>query len=126
MTKEAQDALNKKIREINAEAKNKPSVGLFKTTPTTQTNSVPFPTTEPTPIEKPIQFFSTDIKILRQSQSKIALDYCQMKGINLSVEELMRVTDVFVETCLRDHKDEDLKKRIKALDKWISEKQIIS
>ncbi len=73
--------------------------------------------------EQPIQFYSTDIKILRQSQSKIALDFCIMKGININVEELMRVTDVFVETCLRDHKDEDLKKRIKALDKWILEKQ---
>ncbi len=73
--------------------------------------------------EQPIQFYSTDIKILRQSQSKIALDFCIMQGIIINVEELMRVTDVFVETCLRDHKDEDLKKRIKALDKWILEKQ---
>jgi hypothetical protein len=59
---------------------------------------------------------------MRQSQSKMALEYVQSVGVTVTLEELVRITDLFVEICLRPQ-DEELKKRIKALDKWISEKR---
>jgi len=69
-----------------------------------------------------IEFYSTDIKILRQSQSKLALEYVNQSGVTVTVEELQRITDVFVECCLRPF-DKDLKDRVKKLDKWIEEKK---
>lgn len=69
-----------------------------------------------------MDFNSRDIQILRQSQSKMALEYLNSVGVKVTFEELQRVTDVFVECCLRPQ-DDDLKKRIKALDKWILEKK---
>lgn len=68
-----------------------------------------------------MEFYSRDIQILRQSQSKMVLEYINSIGIKLTVEELQRVTDVFVECCLRPQ-DDDLKKRIKSLDNWLNEK----
>lgn len=70
-----------------------------------------------------MDFYSKDIQILRQSQSKMALEYVTSIGVILSVEELQRVTDVFVECCLRPQ-DKDLKERIKNLDKWLESKKI--
>ena len=67
------------------------------------------------------QFYSREINILRQSQQKMAFDVARSKGVNLSVEELQRVTDVFVECCLRPM-DKDLKERVKELDKWLDKK----
>jgi hypothetical protein len=72
-----------------------------------------------------MEFYSRDIQILRQSQSKLVLEYVNSIGIQLSVEELLRVTDVFVECCLRPS-DDDLKKRIKSLDVWLNEKKNIN
>jgi hypothetical protein len=69
-----------------------------------------------------MDFNSRDIQILRQSQSKMALEYLNSVGVKVTVEELQRVTDVFVECCLRPQ-DNDLKERIKKLDKWILEKK---
>jgi hypothetical protein len=69
-----------------------------------------------------MEFYSREIQIMRQSQSKMALEYVQSVGVLVTLEELVRITDLFVEICLRPQ-DEDLKKRIKALDKWISEKR---
>jgi hypothetical protein len=68
-----------------------------------------------------MEFYSRDIQILRQSQSKIVLEYFNSLDLILSVEELQRVTDVFVECCLRPQ-DKELKDRIKSLDKWILDK----
>jgi hypothetical protein len=59
---------------------------------------------------------------MRQSQSKMALEYVNNSGVEVTVEELQRITDVFVECCLRPI-DDDLRKRIKSLDKWISDKK---
>jgi hypothetical protein len=69
-----------------------------------------------------MEFNSRDIQILRQSQSKMALEYLNSVGVKVTFEELQRVTDVFVECCLRPQ-DNDLKDRIKKLDKWILEKK---
>lgn len=69
-----------------------------------------------------MEFYPKDIQILRQSQSKLVLDYCVQLGIVLTVKELQQVIDVFVECCLRPM-DDDLKTRIKALDKWFLDKK---
>jgi hypothetical protein len=69
-----------------------------------------------------MEFYSREIQIMRQSQSKMALEYITSVGVLVTVEELTRITDLFVEICLRPQ-DDDLKKRIKALDKWIIEKK---
>jgi hypothetical protein len=69
-----------------------------------------------------MEFYGKDIQIIRQSQSKIALEYVTLLGVTLSVEELQRVTDVFVECCIRQM-DPELKERVKKLDKWLLEKK---
>ena len=68
-----------------------------------------------------MEFYPKDINILRQSQQKMAFDIARSKGVNLSVMELQRMTDVFVECCLRPM-DKDLKERIQKLDKWLDDK----
>ena len=69
-----------------------------------------------------MDFYSREIQIMRQSQSKMALEYLNSVGVLVTLEELNRITELFVELCLRPA-DEDLKKRIRALDKWILEKK---
>jgi hypothetical protein len=69
-----------------------------------------------------MEFYSREIQIMRQSQSKMALEYVTSVGVTVTLEELIRITDLFVEICLRPQ-DDDLKKRIKSLDKWIEEKK---
>lgn len=69
-----------------------------------------------------MEFYNRDIQILRQSQSKLALEYLNQANITPSIEELQRMTDILVECCLRPV-DEDLKNRIKKLDKWIVDKK---
>lgn len=69
-----------------------------------------------------MEFYGRDIQILRQSQSKLALEYVTLIGVTLTVEELQRVTDVFVECCLRPI-DNDLKDRVKKLDNWLEGKK---
>lgn len=75
--------------------------------------------------EKQIQFHSTQTQILRQSQSKMALEYVTSIGVKLTVEELMRVTDVFVECCIRPM-DKDLKDRIRKMDQWLATKKKVT
>lgn len=69
-----------------------------------------------------MEFYPKDIQIIRQSQSKMALEYVTLLGVTLSVEELQRVTDVFVECCIRQM-DSELKERVKKLDKWLMDKK---
>lgn len=69
-----------------------------------------------------INFYSKDIQIMRQSQQKMAFDYSKSRGYVPTILELQRMTDLFVEMCLRPQ-DDDLTKRIKSLDKWLSEKR---
>jgi hypothetical protein len=52
----------------------------------------------------------------------MALDYVKSINVIVTVEELQRITDVFVECCLRPF-DDDLKNRVKALDKWLENKK---
>lgn len=64
------------------------------------------------------EFYAKEISILQQSQSKLALEFLTLSGIVPTSEELWRVTEVFVQCCLHKQND-DLKKRLKDLDKWI-------
>jgi hypothetical protein len=67
-----------------------------------------------------MEFYSKDINIMRQSQQKMAFDFCVKRGYTPTFMELQRVTDVFVEVCLRQ-RDKDLELRIKNLDKWLDQ-----
>lgn len=69
-----------------------------------------------------MEVYGREIQIMRQSQSKMALDYVTSIGVKITVEEHQRITDLFVECCLRPL-DVDLKKRIKGLDKWLLNKK---
>jgi len=69
-----------------------------------------------------MDFFSRDLQILRQSQSKMVLEYVNSIGVKVTVEELQKITDVFVECCIRNQ-DDDLRERIRKLDKWLENKK---
>lgn len=69
-----------------------------------------------------MEFYSKDIQILRQSQMKMAHNFLKTKKVDVSLKELLRVTDVFVELCLRPM-DADLKDKVTNLDKWIEKKK---
>jgi phage-related protein len=71
------------------------------------------------------EFYSREINILRQSQQKMAFDVARSKGVDLTVMELQRMTDIFVELCLRPM-DKDLKDRVNKLDKWLDDKSQLS
>ena len=68
-----------------------------------------------------LKFYSKDISIMRQSQQKMAFDFCNKRGYTPTFKELQRITDVFVEVCLRP-RDKELDERINILDKWLDEK----
>lgn len=69
-----------------------------------------------------MKFHDREVQIMRQSQSKMALEYATSLGVTLTVQELQRVTDVFLECCLRPM-DDALKERIKKLDIWFKDKK---
>lgn len=69
-----------------------------------------------------MEFYSRDVQILRQSQQKVALDYVNHVGIEVTFSELQRITDIFIECCLRPQ-DNELKERIKKLEDWIKTKK---
>ena len=71
-----------------------------------------------------MEFYSREIQIMRQSQSKMALEYVTSVGVSVTLEELVRITDLFVEICLRPQ-DDNLKQRIKALDKLLEEWEVV-
>lgn len=68
------------------------------------------------------EFYSREISILQQSQSKLALEFLTSNGIIPTAKELWSVTEVFVQCCLHKQND-DLKKRLTDLDKWIIERK---
>ena len=68
-----------------------------------------------------LKFYSKEINIMRQSQQKMAFDFCNKRGYTPTFMELQRITDVFVEVCLRP-RDKDLELRIKNLDGWLDDK----
>jgi hypothetical protein len=69
-----------------------------------------------------MEFYNRDIQIMRQSQSKMALEYVNHIGVKVTFAELQRITDVFIECCLKPQ-DDELKTRIKNLDAWLKSKK---
>jgi hypothetical protein len=69
-----------------------------------------------------MEFFSRDLQILRQSQSKMVIEYLNSIQVKVTVEEMQKITDIFVECCIKPQYD-DLKERIKKLDKWLEGKK---
>jgi hypothetical protein len=69
-----------------------------------------------------INFYTKEIMILQQSQSKLALEFLMAQGITPTVKELWSVTEVFVQCCLHQQ-DDGLKKRLKDLDIWIEKRK---
>ena len=66
-------------------------------------------------------FYSRDIQILRQSQQKMAYEYLSDRGIEVSMSHLQRITDLFVECCIRPI-DDDLRQKIVSFEKWVEQK----
>jgi hypothetical protein len=73
-------------------------------------------------IPTPLQFFSKEIMILQQSQSKLALEFLTSQGITPSTEVLWKVTELFVECCLYKETPE-LREKKQKLDKWIAKQK---
>ena len=59
------------------------------------------------------QNLDKDLQIVRQSQSKLALDFCVMHEIKPTFSELMRLVDVLTESVVLTP-DDEFKKTIKA------------
>jgi len=68
------------------------------------------------------EFYSKEISILQQSQSKLALEFLNNHGIKPTAQQLWQVTEVFIECCLYK-KNDHLKKRLKDLDIWIEKRK---
>jgi len=73
-------------------------------------------------MDSKVELYSKDMTIMQQSQSKLALEFLATHGIIPTSKELWSVTQVFVQ-CVMQKQDNDLKKRIKDLDKWIIQRK---
>jgi hypothetical protein len=65
-----------------------------------------------------------DISIVRQSSIKIALEFCKVHGIQPSMKELIRLTDIFAEDALLTP-DKQFKESVKKIDEWVVSKKNI-
>lgn len=65
---------------------------------------------------------SKDVSIVRQSGVKIALEFCKVHGIEPSLKELFRLTDIFAQDALVLH-DDEFKNDIKNVDKWVEKRK---
>ena len=63
-----------------------------------------------------------EVSIARQSQSKLALEFCSINGIVPTLRELMRLTDVLAESVLLTS-DDQFKESIKKIDEWVASKK---
>jgi hypothetical protein len=63
-----------------------------------------------------------DISIVRQSSIKIALEFCKVHGIQPTMKELIRLTDVFAEDSLLTP-DDEFKKTVDKIDIWVISKK---
>lgn len=68
------------------------------------------------------EIYQKDVQIVRQSQIKLVYDFLMAKGINPTVAELQKVTDIFTVHCIKSP-DDEMKERVKNLDNWIAERQ---
>ena len=65
-----------------------------------------------------------DLSIVRQSSIKIALEFCKVHGIQPSMKELIRLTDIFAEDALLTP-DKQFKESVKKIDEWVVSKKNI-
>jgi hypothetical protein len=63
----------------------------------------------------------TQKTIVTQSQLKFVQDYTRQIGVNLTLKEIVGVTNVLVDYCLNGYSTE-IGKRLDAVDKFIIEK----
>jgi len=59
--------------------------------------------------------------IVTQSQLKFVQDYAKQIGVNLTLKEMVAVTNVMVDYCMNGYSTE-LGKRLESIDKFIVEK----
>jgi len=59
--------------------------------------------------------------ISRQSQLKFVFDYTKQLGINLTLKEVIGITNVMSDYCMKGYSSE-IAKRLDAIDKFIIEK----
>ena len=59
-----------------------------------------------------------EVSIARQSGIKIALEFCKIHGIEPTLKELFRLTDIFAQDALM-LSDNEFKKDVKNVDNWI-------
>ena len=65
---------------------------------------------------------SKDVSIVRQSGVKISLEFCKIHGIQPSLRELFRLTDIFAQDALV-LSNKDFRKQVKKVDEWILTKK---
>lgn len=63
-----------------------------------------------------------DLQIVKQSQSKLALDFFKVHDIKPSLKELLRLTDILVESVVL-MPDQEFKETVKKFDEWIASKK---
>ena len=68
------------------------------------------------------QNLSREISISRQSALKASIEICKMNGIQPTIRELFRLTDIIATDSLLTPNDE-FKEEVKKCDKWISDKR---
>ena len=59
-----------------------------------------------------------DISIVRQSAIKISLEFCKVHGIQPTLKELLRLTDIFSQDALLTP-DKQFKESVKKIDEWV-------
>ena len=65
-----------------------------------------------------MEIYSKEVQIMRQSQIKLALDFVNSHKIDVSLEILLGITDILVQSSLMPV-DDELRNRIRKLDEWI-------
>lgn len=62
-----------------------------------------------------------DKQIITQSQLKFVFDYTKQLGVNLTLKEIVGITNVMVDYCMNGY-NKDLGERLEAIDKFIAGK----
>lgn len=63
----------------------------------------------------------TQKQIVTQSQIKVVMDYTKQLGVNLTLKEIVGITNVLVDYCINGY-NKDIGDRLDAIDKFIDGK----
>lgn len=63
-----------------------------------------------------------DISIVRQSSVKISLEFYKVHNIVPTLQQLLKLTDLFAEDALLQP-DDDFRERVKKTDEWLAAKK---